>query len=40
MFDDEDEYLDREPMPESPGIQAAAVAFGLAMLVAAIWWGV
>ena len=38
MFDDEDDYFDRDPMPESKMIQAAAVAFGLALVVLAIWW--
>lgn len=37
MFDDEDEYFDREPEPLL--IQAAAVAAGMLLVVVCIWLG-
>jgi hypothetical protein len=40
MFDDEDEYFDREPEPEPLLIQAAAVAAGVLLVAVCVWLGV
>lgn len=38
MFDDEDEYFDREPEPEPLLVYAAGVVGGAILLAIAIWW--
>lgn len=38
MWDDDDEYFDREPMPASPVHQAIAVVLGAALVLVAVFW--
>lgn len=38
MFDDDDEYFDRDPLPASPVHQGIAVLLGLALVLVAVLW--
>ena len=38
MFDDDDEYFDREPVTASPVHQGIAVVFGMALVLVALLW--
>lgn len=38
MWDDDDEYFDREAMPESPVAQGIAVVLGVAVVLVAVFW--
>lgn len=38
MWDDDDEYFDRAPMPESPVVQGIAVLFVVALVLVAVFW--
>lgn len=38
MFDDDDEYFDRDPFPASPVRQAIAVLLGVALVLITVLW--
>lgn len=38
MWDDDDEYFDRAPMPEATVHQAIAVVLGVALVLVAVFW--
>lgn len=38
MWDDDDEYFERDAMQESPLVQGIFVALGIVAVGLAIWW--